>query len=1610
VTRTEHRRGSDVRERIVDAIVASRVPSGVLKDRRQIKLFLRQYFAHVPYEDLQGRVEKIMARVALDHLEFGATRKRGQALVRFFNPTVETHGYESAFSFIEMVNDDMPFLVDSVFAAINRQGLAVHITVHPIIRVVRNSRGRIQRIAEPDEEAGSLESLIRFAIDKETDAQQIKLLKQEIFKVLADVRIAVRDWSKMREKMCEARDLLEFGPPGVDEELRVESQQLLEWMVSDHFTFLGYREYKLSYRKDKIFLRPVEGSGLGLLSRDERGQNKTVELTSEMQRLTRSKDWLILTKANSRSTVHRHVYLDYVGIKEFDKSGKASGERRFIGLFTSAAYSESPRNIPLLRHKVKKVIERAHVPATGHRGKALLHILDTFPRDELFQCSIPDLSRMAVGILNLQDRQRVRFFLRRDTFRRFFSCLVFVPRERYTTAVRRRIESVLKDAFEGTSVDSSVEISDSPLARLHTIVRTPPRERPRISIQDIEGELAEVVVSWSDKLRAEMLDAFGDDEGRKLFRIYGTVFPAGYQAETDPRDACSDISTIDKMLMAGVDRSVELYRPSDAAPGFLHFIIFSAGEPLALSDALPILEGMGLEVHTEHPYELKLHDGRQFWIQVFNLRHESGSDINVEEASQRFEECFMKVLTGNAENDGLNRLILSAELDWRETALVRCYAKYLQQLGLPFSQDYMEDVLVAHARLVGLLIDGFSAMFDPSLSKAQRTRRVNAVKPTIVREVSKARNVDEDRILNAFAGAFNATLRTNYYLPGDFEGHRDCISIKLDPMRLQEAPLPRPKYEIFVYSPEVEGVHLRGGDIARGGLRWSDRREDFRTEILGLMKAQVVKNTVIVPTGAKGGFFCKRMPEGDRETVMKTGIACYQTFIGGLLDITDNVVDGKVLTPEGVIRRDGDDPYLVVAADKGTATFSDIANEISQRYDFWLDDAFASGGYAGYDHKKMGITARGAWEAVKRHFREQGLNTQTDPFTVIGIGDMSGDVFGNGMLLSKTIKLVAAFNHQHIFLDPDPDMAASFEERQRLFGLPRSGWPDYEDKVISKGGGVFSRQAKTIRLSKEARAMLDTDKTSMQPDELIRAILRMRADLLWNGGIGTYVKAATESHADVGDRSNDNVRINAGELRCKVVGEGGNLGLTQRGRIEFSLNGGRVNTDFIDNSAGVDTSDREVNIKILLTDVAKQKGMTRGKRNQLLASMTDDVAEYVLRNNYLQTQALSMSEVRSLERIDEIGRVISGLERSGLLNRSLEYLPDEVEIEERKARKQGMTRPELAVVLSYAKIDVYNALTSHQETLEDFLKTHPMRYFPKVLRRRYAEFIPAHRLSPQILATLIANDIVNRMGPAFVKRVQLDTGADVVTIARAYTVARQIVRAGALNRTIEDLDNVIPASAQMSMLFELSRTQRHATYWIIEHYGDHVDIDGLVERLKDGMATVYGRTGGIMSAAARDRHQKAMKNYIAMGVPERLADKMASLLLTRAGLDISDLAAMYKRDVMESARVYSLFNDRLGIFVLHAGAEDVKVKGRWQAMARSILRDEFFQIRRDMAADILKKRSKKKIEQLVDEWLQQRSTRVESFTAMLDEMKLRGVFDIATLSVAARELRALVNN
>jgi glutamate dehydrogenase len=1607
VPRNNLRRTGDMSNRLIEDIVAVKPKSAILKTRKQINVFLRRYFGEVPYDDMFGRSPKVMGQAALAHLEFGKVRKPGQAKLRIFNPNKPDHGYQSAFTIVEMVNDNMPFLVDSIAAAIIRHNLTIHMTVHPLLDVRRDKRGRLLEVMGSTDTCKQVESYIRFVIDRETDLQELKILEYEIKKVLADVRVAVRDWAAMRSNMLHAADDLVALTRG-DAGLRDESEALLRWMVLEHFTFLGYREYKIHERGTKLLLRPVAGTGLGLLANEKRG-GRAIELTKEMRRHTRARDFLIITKANSRSTIHRHSYLDYVGVKVYDKNGKPIGEKRFIGLFTSVAYSENPRNIPLLRLKVERVVKKLGLDPAGHRGKSLLHILDSFPRDELFQSSIHDLVRTTNGILNVQDRRQVKFFLRRDTFRRFFSCVIYVPREKYTTAIRGRIEQILMKSFAGHAVDSSVQISDSPLARLHTIVRTGTGERPQISIRGIEREIAAAVVTWQDRLREELVSRFGQDEGLALFREYGDGFPAAFEEAVKPAIACLDIKRIDGLLKGEHNDSLLLHQPPCAVSDQLNFRTFSEDQPLLLSRVLPVLEDLGTEVYVEHPYRLKLKNGHDFWIQDFELRYVGSAELDIDDAAGRFQDGFARSQSGEVENDGLNRLILAAGLDWRQTALVRCYAKYLLQLGIPFSQTYMEGVLVDYAVIVRNLVEQFEIQFRPGISGKRRAEDLERVTGRIHRRIARARNLDEDRILTAFSGAVTATVRSNYFQLLDDGTHKSYISIKLNPAELPEVPLPKPKFEIFVYSPRVEGVHLRGGSVARGGLRWSDRREDFRTEVLGLMKAQVVKNTVIVPTGAKGGFFPKQLPTGDRDEIMREVIASYKMFICGLLDITDNVVNDKVVGPVDVVRRDGDDPYLVVAADKGTATFSDIANGISADYGFWLDDAFASGGSVGYDHKKMGITARGAWEAVRRHFREQGLNVQKEPFTVAGIGDMGGDVFGNGMLLSRKIRLVAAFNHQHIFIDPSPDIAASYRERRRLFKLPRSSWADYKEELISKGGGVFSRQAKNIRLSPEARALLDTKETSMQPLDLIHTILKMPVDLLWNGGIGTYVKASTESHVDVGDRSNDLVRVDANELRCKVVGEGGNLGLTQLARIEYSQHGGRINADFIDNSAGVDSSDREVNIKILLGAAEANNRLTRKARNKLLASMTDEVAAFVLRSNYLQTQAISMMEAQAPERLDESARLIMNLEKTGLLDRAIEFLPDEVEIEERRQKKLGLTRPEIAVILSYAKIDLYNGLADSGQALEDFLAIDPQRYFPDVLRRRYADLLPDHRLSREILATLIANNIVNRMGPSFVQRVQQDTGADRVTIARSYVVAREICQASEIWRVIESLDNHVPATLQQTMMFEVSRLLRHACYWLIERYGTGLDIVDAVSHLKPGMLAIYTRIFSIVSGAAKDRQKNAISDYLSMGVPEKLARQMAGLLLTRGGLDIADLAVNFKQDAVETAQMYAVMSDELGLVWLNRAVEVLHVSGRWQAIARSNLRDEFYRIRRDLVTSLYQTRSRKSPLALYESWGARNDVAIAKFKSVLDEMKLRSETDFAILSVAAQQLRKLVD-
>ncbi|MDQ3603060.1 MAG: NAD-glutamate dehydrogenase, partial [Actinomycetota bacterium] len=1224
-----------VKDELLDKVVA-RVREQMPEDQApQVEEFARQYYGWVDAEDLEDRSPIDAYGAAVSHWSFAGRREPGEWKIRIYNPHFEEHGWQSTHTVIEMVNDDMPFLVDSARMEINRQGYVIHMILHPVMNVRRDTEGRLLDILPPDtdEEDAISESMIHVEVDRQTEPEVLEDLKQSIQKTLADVKAAVEDWPEMRGRVGDIVSGLEENPPDFEPEDLAETRAFLEWVDDNNFTFLGYREYDLTTQNGEEALCAVQGSGLGILRQSESGpvSHSFAELPPDVRRLARTPKLLNLTKANSRATVHRPSYLDYIGIKKFDESGEVTGERRFLGLYTFSAYIASVFDIPLVRRKVRYVLERSGFPEGSHNEKDLVEILETYPRDELFQISKEELFEIAMGILHLQERHRVRFFVRRDTYGRFFSCLVFVPRDRYNTVIRERMQDILLRAFEGVNVEYNVRLSESVLARVHFIIYTKPGETPEYDEEEIEGRIVETTRSWTDNLYDALIEHFGEERGTELFRKYRDAFSPGYRAGFLPRTAVSDVQRMET-LKSDDDLGMSLYHPIEEPENFLGFKLFRLGEQVSLSEILPLLEDMGVEVVDERPHEVKPAGSPPVWIYDFGLVHEAGGELQTGEVKEIFQDAFVRAWRGAVENDGFNRLVLRARLTWREISILRAYCKYLRQTGSTFSQDYMEDALVTNQHIARLIVDLFEVRLDPSRQNEAESERL---KQEIEEALEAVVSLDEDRILRSFLDITLATLRTNYYQSTPDGDPKPHLSFKLDPERIPGLPLPRPRFEIFVYSPRTEGVHLRGGAVARGGIRWSDRREDFRTEILGLMKAQTVKNAVIVPVGAKGGFVVKRPPsEGGREVLQQEVVACYKTLIRGMLDITDNISGDEIVPPPDVARYDDDDPYLVVAADKGTATFSDIANELSAEYDFWLGDAFASGGSVGYDHKEMGITARGAWESVSRHFRELGKNIQTEDFTVVGIGDMSGDVFGNGMLLSRHIKLVGAFNHMHIILDPDPDPEKSFEERERLFGLPSSSWTDYDESLISDGGGIFPRTAKSIPLSQQVREMLSVEAESMTPTELMSAMLKAEVDLLWNGGIGTYVKASSESNAEVGDRANDVLRIDGNELGCRVVGEGGNLGFTQMGRIEYALSGGRIYMDAIDNSAGVDCSDHEVNIKILLDAIVEAGDMTEKQRNELLASMTDEVGDLVLRDNYQQTQAISQAAALAHPMVD----------------------------------------------------------------------------------------------------------------------------------------------------------------------------------------------------------------------------------------------------------------------------------------------------------------------------------------------------------------------------------------
>ncbi len=1587
------------------------------KKGKQLRAFIAEYYAHVPSEDLEHLNGPALVAIARAHLETGKTRKGRTANIRVYNPDPKKDGWATNHSVVEIVTDDMPFLVDSVSAELTRRELPIHLVIHPICKVRRTKTGQLSDILERghmDVDARS-ESFMHFQIAQQPE-KSLRDIAATLKSVLQDVRAAVEDWRPMRERMESVIEELATEPRGLQAEESAEVRELLRWLHDNHFTFLGFREYRISGSGKKTRVSVEQGSGLGVL-RDpgvavfEAFQAKSA-ISGEIAEFLSRPDLLSVTKTNQRSAVHRSVHMDAIGIKKIDKTGKVVGHRLFVGLFTSVAYNLSPRNIPLLRRRLQNIVDKAGYTRDSHDGKALLNILETYPRDELFQISEDHLLKVATGILHLQERQRVALFVREDVFKRYLSCMVFVPRDRYDTELRQKIQEILANAFGGEPAAFFTQLGDSPLARVHLIIKMMGRKVPRYDIKTLEAEIAEATRSWSDQVLEALIPCKGEARAHELHARFKNAFGPAYQARYSTREVLFDLDMIERIAAEG-GIGFHLFRPDGAEKDTVRFKLYNPESEIPLSDVLPVFEHMGFKVIDEGgPHDVRLPDAgfSRLVIHDFGLVQRSGGSIDVDAIRDNFEDAFSRVWHGHAESDGFNALVVGAGLSWRDIVVLRAYCKYLRQVGIPYSQAYMEQTIGRHSDFARLLLDMFYAVFDP---KPVKQKKVNPdkLRKTYLEKLEAVASADEDRILRRFLNLFDSTLRTNFFQSADDGGHKSYVSFKINSGNVEEMPLPRPFREIWVYSPRVEGVHLRFGYVARGGLRWSDRPEDFRTEILGLVKAQQVKNAVIVPVGSKGGFVCKQpTPAGDRDAFLAEGIACYKTFLSGLLDITDNIDGPRVVQRTDVVRLDGDDPYLVVAADKGTATFSDIANGVSINYGHWLGDAFASGGSQGYDHKKMGITARGAWESVKRHFREIGIDTQTEDFTCIGVGDMSGDVFGNGMLLSKHIKLLAAFNHMHIFVDPDPDPAKTWKERKRLFDMGRSSWTDYDTKLISKGGAIFERSAKSLKLTPEIRKLFGIDKDTVTPNELLKTILRHDADLMWFGGIGTYIKAGHESAADVGDRANDAIRINGAEVRAKVIGEGANLGATQLGRIEFAEHGGRLNTDSIDNSAGVDSSDHEVNIKILLGQVMQGGGLNETQRNKLLASMTDEVAALVLRHNYDQSQAITLIQAQGIGALDNQHRLMKTLERAERLNRAVEFLPDDEVMAERATQRHGLYRPEIAVLLSYAKLWTYDELLASDVPDDKYLFDDLVRYFPTPLREKYRGEVAKHRLRREIVATRLTNNMINRMGGSFVNEIREKTGLGVPEISRAWFIAQEIFEMPKLWAEIEALDNKVPAATQTSMMIDTHHLLEWVTLWFLRHGEKGLDIGANCSAFADGMRKLaHNLTSTLPKHYVGDVKVRATP-YIEHGVPEALALRAANLVNLYSGCDIVKLAIKRKGDVLTVAKSYFAIGTRFRMGRLRAAAEGLDSESHWQQLAIAALVEEIYSHQLRLTEAVLDSTKKgMSPHQAVDAWIGNNTQLVEPTEQMLGELWNVEVNDLSMIAVASRQIRTMVD-
>ncbi|HEX4028433.1 MAG TPA: NAD-glutamate dehydrogenase [Rhizomicrobium sp.] len=1536
------------------------------------------YASAVPDDVLRARPDQLTQLAMALHAEAGK-RAMGEIHVAALEL-----GHETV---LVCINDDRPFLFDSTLAAAMEGGARIRAAFHPIM--------------DMDGVRTSIIALVCDLLGEEARARLVDSLRE----TFAQGQLAVRDWTRMLARLKAARDDLERHPPKMD---ITEDLAFLDWLADNHFTFLGARDYVLGRDGAHGVLEPVKGSGLGVLSDDETRvihggrSGERGGLTAEVRAFLDTPDPLIVTKSAARSLVHRRAHMDYIGIKTFDPHGVFVGERRFVGLFTSNAYSAQPRTIPLLRRKIEAVMAHAGLSPISHDGKALIHILDTFPRDELFQVSADELYEISTGILHMGGLPRLKLFLRFDRFDRFVSALLLAPRDHINARLSTEIHALLAKAFNGRTSAFDTAVDDSALVRLHYIIGRNDGPLPRADVRELERQIAHLVTTWDDGLADAMCASLGRSEGFAKLTALAPHFSPGYRDNFPAHDGARDLGVLDDLAASkdGLGLRAHVWRKEGEAAPALRLKLYVLGDILPLSASLPVFENLGLKVIAEDSYPVSFNsDGgwrQDAAILDFAMERADGLPVRLDDIREPLEDAFHAVLRGDAESDGFNRLVMGAGLSWRDITILRATAKFLRQAAITFSGAYMQQALVRNPDVAGLLVALFHAKNDPQAA-GDRAATVREIEKRIEAALKDVPSLDDDRIIRRFKNVIDATLRTNFFQTGADGAARPAMAMKFDSAKLDELPAPRPWREIFVYAPSVEGVHLRFGRIARGGLRWSDRREDFRTEILGLVKAQQVKNAVIVPVGAKGGFFPKLMPVGPtREQFMETGIAAYKTFVNALLDVTDNLDQhGQIVPPSEVLRPDGDDPYLVVAADKGTATFSDIANSIALERGFWLGDAFASGGSVGYDHKKMGITARGAWEAVKRHFRELGTDIQSTDFTVVGVGDMSGDVFGNGMLLSRHIRLVAAFDHRHIFLDPNADAATGFAERERLFNLPRSSWDDYNRALIGPGGGVFARTLKEIALSPEVKALIGSDADSLSPPVLINALLKAGTDLLWFGGIGTYIKAASQSNLEAGDRANDAVRINGGEVRAKVVGEGANLGVTQLGRIEYARQGGRIDTDAVDNSAGVDTSDHEVNLKILLGGPVMRGELSEDRRNALLASMTDDVAVHVLADNYNQTLALSVAQMRGLRDLDAHARMIRDLEARGKLDRMVEFLPTDAQLKALAKDGKGLTRPELCVLLAYAKLDLDAEVLASRLPDDPTFTALLTGYFPPAAVAAFPQEPERHRLRREIISTVLINAIINLAGPVFVLRTREVSGLDGAQVARGFVLSDGAFGLSALKTRIDALDLKVEAGVQTRLYGDIADQFRRAARWFLAHVPLDAPIADTVGQYRAGVEAL--RQGYSLTADDNARIAEVVK----AGVPEDLARDMTLLSPLAMGLDVALLAHDAGKDTDKVAPLYFALGATLGLDRLRKMAGRYQPPEHWDRLALRRLLDDLSQSQRGIARKLLASGAG------VEEWALAQGDALARTRNFLGTLEASGEISVAKLMLASSQIQGL---